>query len=127
MYVTPTLASSQWDTLAEAANWSRANAPTLVDTHWIGGDPAALAVYGWASWSPARGIVTLRNPADRPQRFAFDVAHAFELPVAAPTTFAARSPWGRDRGRASVLLRAGAEHEVELAPFEVLTLQAEPT
>jgi len=29
-----------WDALAEAAQWSRSNADVLVDTHWIGGDPA---------------------------------------------------------------------------------------
>ena len=126
MYVTPTLTDAEWDTLAECAKWSRRNADTLVDTHWLGGDPKKLEVYGWASWSPRRGIVTLRNPSDRPLRFALDVAGAFELPSAAPRQFAARSPWARDRGRAPAHLLAGAEHVIELAPFEVLTLEAEP-
>jgi hypothetical protein len=48
MYITPSLLSPQdWDVLAEAAKWSRANAEVLKDTHWIGGDPARLEVYGW--------------------------------------------------------------------------------
>ena len=55
MYVTPSLLSqADWDTLAEAAAWSRANAAVLVDTHWIGGDPSLLEVYGWASWNPKK-------------------------------------------------------------------------
>ena len=54
MYVTPTLTSGEWETLAEAAKWSRRNAGTLVDTHWLGGDPRKLEVYGWASWSPEK-------------------------------------------------------------------------
>ena len=38
MYITPALLTPEnWDTLAEAAKWSRANADTLVDTHWVGG------------------------------------------------------------------------------------------
>ena len=56
MYITPSLLSTRdWDVLAEAARWSRSNAAMLKDTHWIGGDPAKLQVYGWASWSPRKG------------------------------------------------------------------------
>jgi len=72
MYITPSLLSSDdWDVLAEAAKWSRDNAQTLKDSLWIGGDPARLEVYGWASWSQekAKAIVTLRNPTDHPQDF----------------------------------------------------------
>jgi hypothetical protein len=126
MYVTPTLTSAEWDTLAEAAKWSRRNAGTLVDTHWLGGDPKKLEVYGWASWSPEKGIVTLRNPSAESRRFALDVASAFELPDDASPEFTVRSPWRHDRTRAPVRLRAGSEHVVELAPFEVVTLEATP-
>ena len=38
MYITPSLLSDKnWDTLAEAAKWSRENASVLTDTHWVGG------------------------------------------------------------------------------------------
>ena len=127
MYVTPTLANNQWAFLAEAAKWSRANASTLVDTHWVGGDPKQLQVYGWSSWSPRRGIITLRNPNAVQQRFELDVGSVFELPPEATRQFTAHSPWFRDSGRAPVRLRAGSTHTVLLGPFEVLTLQAEPT
>ena len=126
MYVTPTLSNAQWALLAEAAKWSRRNAATLVDTHWLGGDPKNLDVYGWASWSPARGIVTLRNPSAEQKRFALDVQQAFELPPGAARQYAAKSPWFRDSGRKPLQLRAGSEHPVLLAPFEVVTLEAEP-
>ena len=127
MYVTPTLTAVQWDVLAEAAKWSRQSAGTLVDTHWLGGDPKRLEAYGWASWSPGRGIVTLRNPSDRQQQFPLDVARAFELPSDAPRQYLARSPWQRDRDRRPLQLRAGTEHSILLAPFEVVTLNAEAT
>ena len=29
----------------------------LVDTHWIGGDPTALEIYGWASWNKDKAIL----------------------------------------------------------------------
>ena len=41
LYIQPgKLTAEDWHVLAEAAKWSRANADVLVDTHWIGGDPA---------------------------------------------------------------------------------------
>lgn len=124
MYITPALLSPEnWGTIAECARWSRANADTLVDTHWVGGDPLRLEPYGWASWSPGKGILTLRNPSNMPQTIAIDVARVFELPPGAPRQYSASSPWARDRGRAPVQFRAGEEQKIHLAPFEVLTLE----
>ena len=122
MYITPSLLTSRnWDALAEAAKWSRANAATLVDTHWIGGDPRELQVYGWAAWSPAKGILTLRNPGDKPQSLSIDVREAFELPDGAPTAYRMRNPY--DASFSPVTLRAGEPHVFELQPFQVLTLE----
>ena len=126
MYVTHSLLSdSDWNTLAEAARWSRRNAGTLVDTHWIGGDPTHLEVYGWASWSPRGGIITLRNPDKVPHTFELDAQGAFELPPDAPQSYAARTPW-RGAAPLEIDLRAGQPHTFTLQPFEVLTLEAVP-
>ncbi len=127
MYISHTLLSkNNWDELAEAANWSRRNAGTLRDTHWIGGDPGKLEVYGWAAWSRTKGIITLRNPSDKRQSIAIEIARAFELPPGAPRRFIASSPWKQDRGRLPMSLKAGEEHVFTLEPFEVLTLEARP-
>lgn len=127
MYISHALLSeTNWDTLAEAANWSRHNAQVLRDTHWIGGDPAKLEVYGWAAWSDAKGILTLRNPSDKRQTISIDVAQAFELPPNSPQKFTAHRPWKRDANAPTVLLTAGQERTFALEPFEVLTLEALP-
>lgn len=127
MYITHSLLSKEdWDVLAEAANWSRRNAVTLADTHWIGGDPAKLEVYGWAAWSPEKGILTLRNPSDKPQSFSLDIVRAFELPPGAPGKFMALSPWRRDQGEKPLTFTAGQSHTIQLKPFEVLNLEAVP-
>ena len=112
--------------LAEAAQWGRDNADVMIDTHWIGGDPRQLQVYGWAAWSPEKGIITLRNPSDKKQTYALDVARAFELPARAPRKYQARSPWLKDRDRKAVSFIAGAPKTLTLAPFEVLNLEALP-
>ena len=127
MYITPSLLTEKnWDDLAEAAKWSRVNADVLKDTHWVGGDPAWLELYGWASWTPAKGILVLRNPSDETKAISLRLADVFELPDGASDKFSARSPWHEDAGNAAVEINANQPHEFTLAPFQVLTLEMKP-
>ncbi len=114
-----------WDALADTARWCRENADVLVDTHWVGGDPEQLQVYGFASWSPRKGIVSVRNPSAKPASYAFDVAKAFELPQGAPTRYTMRRLWQQNPGE-PITLDAGHPQTFELAPFEVLAFEAAP-
>ncbi len=124
LYITPSmLKSEEWDVLAAAAKWTRENADVMVDAHWVGGDPAGLQVYGFAAWSPRKGILTLRNPSSQPQEFSFDPAAVFELPVGAPSSYALSSPKG-DKLPESV--QAGKATTLKLAPFQVLVIEATP-
>jgi len=126
MYITPSLlTSANWDVLAEAARWSRANASVLSDTHWIGGDPDRLQVYGWGAWAANRGILVLRNPSSKPQEITLDIGAAFELPLGAGRLYRMRSPWKEDRQAAPLLLEAGRPHLFVLKAFQVLTLEGE--
>jgi hypothetical protein len=125
MYVTPSLLNQRnWDDLAEAAKWSRADADTLMDTHWIGGDPNKNEVYGWASWSPRRAILVLRNPDDQPASFAVDAAKVFELPANTKRSFRLHSPWKQDGKLPDIKLQANEPHIFNLKPFEVLVLES---
>ena len=128
MYITPSLLSAQdWDVLAEAAKWSRTNAQTLKDSHWIGGDPARLEVYGYASWSPEKGIVTLRNPSDRPQDFTASLSSLLELPPGGgASAFTAHSPWKMENSKPEPKIPAQEPHTFHLQPFQVLTLELLP-
>ena len=127
LYITPQMMTADnWDDLAEAARWSAANADVLVDTHWIGGDPAKDEIYGWASWSPRKGILALRNPSDRPAEIAIDVARAFELPSGASRKYVLKSPWEDEADRKTATVEAGDEHMFSLEPFEVLVFDATP-
>lgn len=126
MYITPALMTQQnWDDLAEAAKWSRANADTLVDTHWIGGRPDDRQVYGWAAWSPKKGILTLRNPTAKAQTIKIDPAKAFELPADAAREFTVVSPFPDQQLEVKQLV-AGTETAIKLKPFEVLVIEALP-
>jgi hypothetical protein len=127
MYITPALLSDQnWDDLAEAAKWSRENQDVLKDTHWVGGDPAWLEVYGWAAWTPRKATLVLRNPSDHEQTIRLRLKDALELPANAAKVYSARSPWKEDAGRPAIVLQAEEAHEFHLSAFQVLALDILP-
>ena len=130
MYITPALLSpTNWDTLAEAARWSRYHADTLKDVHWIGGDPDQLQIYGWAAWNPREGLITLRNPSNSPQEFSMDVAKVFELQPSDPETYKVHNVWKDEKHsdpQFPTEMRKDQRFSIHLAPFEVITIEAVP-
>ena len=128
LYIQPgRLKAEDWRVLAEAAKWSRANAEVLTDTHWLGGDPGKLEVYGYASWTPRKGILMLRNPDDQPREFALDLGAAFELPRGAATSYSLKSPWVEHVAQPARTAEAGKPLQLTLQPFEVVVLDAVPS
>jgi hypothetical protein len=126
LYVTPGWMTPQsWDDLAEAARWARAHQEILADTHWVGGDPRELQVYGWASWNGDRGTLLLRNPSSRTNRFTLDIADAFELPPDSPAFFDLLPGYAGQR-EPIAFLQSGVPQTVALLPFEVLAFDVVP-
>ena len=119
------LTEKMWDDLAESAKWYEKNANVFADTHWLGGNPDSLRVYGWAAWTPRKAILTLRNPDTEPHEFAFDVSGAFELPEGAPRRYALKSPYADQRIQTADI-QADSPYTFRLEPFEVLTFEALP-
>lgn len=124
MYISPDLLSSgDWDVLAAAARWARERAPVLRDSHWIGGDPARAAIYGWASWSPQRAVIAVRNPASVPQTMRLDLAAALELPTGTARRWRVTNPRVRAEPRH---WSADAAVSIALRPFEVQVWDLQP-
>jgi hypothetical protein len=127
MYITPALLSDEnWDVLADTAKWSRANASVLKDSHWVGGDPAKLEVYGWASWSPEKAILTLRNPSDRALDYTAKLGSLLELPAGGAPSFAAHALWRQSSETKDLKIPAQQSYTFHLQPFEVLSLELKP-
>jgi hypothetical protein len=124
LYVSPGLMTEKnWDDLAAAARWSRERADVLRDVHWIGGDPEKLEVYGWAAWSPGKGTVVLRNPADAPGSIDLDIGKALEVPAGEPEEWILQSSYPDQR---VFSLRMAPGMKIDLEPFEVLVFDARP-
>ena len=124
LYITPSMLNkAKWDTLAQAAKWSRENASVLVDTHWIGGDPTSLEVYGWASWSKDKAIFGLRNPSDKPQRYFLDLTKDFEIPAGERSQFTLKAVYGSNSTVPEEYKNAVV---ITLQPLETLVFEAMP-
>jgi len=129
LYIAPDLLTvAQWDTLAMAAAWARENAGVLVDTHWVGGDPGANQVYGWASWTPEKALLILRNPSEQTGRIDLVPARFLELPENAPQRYRVSTPRPDQRPVPVPLFDAGNlnVYTLELEPFEVLVFELLP-
>jgi hypothetical protein len=127
LYVTPSLLDERdWDVLAKAARWARANADVLSDCHWIGGAPDQLEIYGWAAWTPSKAIVTLRNPDDRANDFVLDLRMHLELPGGIAGQFCARFPFVDRDANVPTLWDADRPQTIRLDPFQVLTIELSP-
>ncbi|MPW18186.1 enterotoxin [Paraburkholderia sp. CNPSo 3157] len=127
LYVTPSLLKKRdWDVLAEASRWARANADVLRDSHWIGGAPDQLDIYGWAAWTPSKAIITLRNPSDRAQSFLLDLRAHLELPEGMTGGFNARFPFLDPAADFPLPWDVGRPQAIRLDPFQVLTLELSP-
>jgi len=125
LYIQPgKLTADDWAVLAEAAKWSRANADALVDTHWIGGDPAKLQVYGYASWNNGKAILMLRNPDTQPQDYILQPGKALEIPGEQPAELVFRSPWREDAQKPPLRTSQAADVRLTLQPLEILILEA---
>lgn len=129
LYVTPDLMNAEaWSLLAECLQWTRANQRLLADSHWIGGNPEKGEIYGMAAWLPEDGgVLTLRNPDDKPQSINIDLAAVWELPASITGGVELRSPWAVDAGKPAIKADVKQALVVTLQPFEVINLRTTQT
>lgn len=127
LYINPHLLTHEmWDCLAAAAKWSQDNAKVLQDVHWIGGDPSKEEIYGYAAWSPAKGVFTLRNPSPDSQTINIDVQKIFELPEHSSSYFELSSAINKKDTSSGIKVQKGKSFTIVLAPFEVKVFDALP-
>ena len=127
LYIAPALLNAaKWDTLAQGAAWAKDNAAILADTHWVGGDPGDNVVYGWASWTPGKAILVLRNPSSEKNTITLDIGKVLEIPDGMPNTFRMSTPRQDQRELPESKITAGSPYQFELDAFEVLVLELIP-
>lgn len=125
LYLTPDMMTEKaWDEVADAAKWAKKNESVLIDSHWVGGNPLDLGVYGWASWTPEKSIITLRNSSDKPSELTINITDALEVPKGNATSFNAKNAYPDQTYTEG---KISGEVTFKLQPFEVLCLELFPT
>jgi hypothetical protein len=115
-----------WPVLADAAKWVKSNEDILHDTHWIGGSPINMEVYGFGSWTPRKGILTLRNPDDKPVTFKFIPDKILEIPSDYKGNFMLKNILKDKQDPGEVRIASGDTFSVGIGPFETLILELIP-
>jgi hypothetical protein len=115
-----------WPILAEAAKWAKSNEDVLDDTHWIGGSPINLEVYGFGSWTPHKSVITLRNPDDKPVIFKFIPDKILEIPSDYKGSFYLKNVLKDPQGQAILKIASGDTFSLGFGPFETIILELIP-
>jgi hypothetical protein len=115
-----------WTVLAEAAKWVKSNEDILSDTHWIGGSPINMEVYGFGSWTPRKGIITLRNPDDKQVTFKFIPDRILEIPNDYKGSFILKSVLKFKEENAVLKIASGDSCSLAFGPFETKILELLP-
>lgn len=124
LYINPhKLNKANWDCLAKAIKWAKENEDIMVDTHWVGGSPADAQIYGFASWSPKKAILMLRNPTAKKQSFTVNVAKVFEMPENRNIDY---NFFDVRNENISKPIGKGSSFQLDLNPFEVKVMNAIP-
>ena len=113
-----------WPILAEAAKWAKENENVLIDTHWIGGSPINLEVYGFASWVLGKGIITLRNPRNNRIEYSLNLSRELELPDEQKQYYSLKSLIGEDSSQKEISVESISEFTITLEAFETKVFEA---
>ncbi len=65
--------SAKWRINADALRFVRNDYETLKTSRYIGGAVTDGEVYGYSAWTENTGVVSLRNPANKPQRYILNL------------------------------------------------------
>ncbi|MEO8820441.1 MAG: enterotoxin, partial [Ginsengibacter sp.] len=98
----------------------------LKDVHWIGGDPAKEEIYGYASWSPRKGIFSLRNPSSMQKTFKVSLKNVFELPATSSSSFELHNAIDPQDKTSEKKVQSEKTFIVTLAPYELKIWDAIP-
>jgi hypothetical protein len=115
-----------WPVLAEAAKWVKSNEDVLHDTHWIGGSPVNMEVYGFGSWTPRKGILMLRNPDDKPVTFKFIPDNSLEIPNGYNGIFILKNVLKEQQDQPAYKIASGDSCSLAFGPFETKILELFP-
>lgn len=123
-YYSPSMFNDDlWDINAEAANWIKDNFNILQKSKMFGGQPSRGEVYGYSCWNGSDGIISLRNPSDREQRYTVKYDRLIGVGESTKDVYGKVVVGDIDKYQIDKALSYGDEITYTLKPKEVLIMQ----
>lgn len=123
LYISPHLMTEKWwDITADAIKWARKNEISLIDTHWIGEAPESLKIYGYASWSPEKATIMLRNPSDTEETISGSLSKWLQLPDKSKSPRKVNIGYSSTNRKSLKFDSPSKEQTITMSPFEVIVL-----
>ncbi len=113
---------AKWRINADALRFIRNEYDVLKTAQFIGGCPAKGEVYGYSAWTENKGIISLRNPANRPQPFKFVLDESFGT-FKGTENLKLSFVYPYDHSADEKTYNYGDEFSMELAPHEVVIMK----
>lgn len=114
--------TAKWRINADALRFIRNEYNVLKTSQLVGGCPANGDVYGYSAWTENKGIVSLRNPADRNQSFKFKLDESFGT-FKGTENLKCTFVYPYDHQKDEKTYNYGDEFSFELAPHEVIIMK----
>lgn len=113
---------AKWRINADALRFIRNDYETLKTSQLIGGCPAEAQAYGYSCWSENKGVISLRNPANRTQSMSITLDETIGVSKNAQNMrLAFVYPYGRQtEGRT---YSYGDTLNINLAPLEAMIMK----
>ena len=113
---------AKWRINADALRFIRNEYDVLKTAQFIGGCPAKGEAYGYSAWTENKGIISLRNPANRPQTFKLVLDESFGT-FKGTENLKLSFVYPYDHSADDKTYNYGDEFSMELAPHEVVIMK----
>ncbi|WP_217809250.1 discoidin domain-containing protein [Enterococcus sp. 5B3_DIV0040] len=122
-YYSPSMMDDEkWLVNGEAVNWIEKNYETLKHSKFHGGVPGHGEVYGYSAWDETNGILSIRNPINKEQKYKLKLDRL--VGVREGTRNMHRTIiLGDNRHNTKELMNYGDEVSITLKPYETVIFQ----
>ena len=122
-YYSPSMMDDEkWLVNGEAVNWIEKNYETLKHSKFHGGVPGHGEVYGYSAWDESNGILSIRNPINKEQKYKIKLDRLVGVREGTQNMY--RTTILGDKAHDTTeLMNYGDEVSITLKPYETVIFQ----
>ncbi len=119
---TQQLSETDWDVLADGLKWAHKVFPYFKRAKMHGGNPSQNDVYGYTAWNENGGYISIHNPSDQQQTYAFSLDRKMGV-IPGTKKYTLSSPLENMTGQLGNTFTYGDDMKIDLLPGQVKILE----